>query len=213
MAKTNVALTKTCASCGQQKPLSAFLQLSGAEGSTYSNVCATCRKANLDKPAPKDPDEVTTSTTGLRIDSKTKVEEAKNIREHKKQIEETNLKEAEKEEHIKLEQTQKVEHVAKEEKKHRKTFLEKSSFLDSNKAKNTVTRVFGGEEQRAKERQIDLTGPVLDTAIGKEKYKTAVFKQFTDWLGKPVIGKAPATKPGTLTEYAKNTWGPNSRKK
>lgn len=43
-------LTKTCSSCGQEKPLSAFLMLTEHEGAGYGEICVTCRsKAAAEK--------------------------------------------------------------------------------------------------------------------------------------------------------------------
>jgi hypothetical protein len=46
---TKNQLSKTCINCGLQKPLTAYLQIAGAEGSTYGNICSTCRGSGLGK--------------------------------------------------------------------------------------------------------------------------------------------------------------------
>ena len=71
MSNPNLSLMKTCSSCGKQKPLSAFLQLSGKEGATYGNVCSICRKTAIEKPN-IEPDESTRQGSGVVIDSKAK---------------------------------------------------------------------------------------------------------------------------------------------
>src|SRR5260221_9265818 len=90
MNKSNVSLTKTCSSCGLQKPLSAFLQLSSQSSATYGNICSACRKTNAENVAtPKEAEEEsTTSKTGLKIDAKTKVKSELDKLEFIKQVEE-----------------------------------------------------------------------------------------------------------------------------
>src|SRR5690348_10216895 len=95
MTKPNQALLKTCISCGQQKPLSAFLQFSGQLGSTYGNVCASCRKTTLEKPAPKEPEESTRSDSGFNLGSKAKVAGDRDKQQIRQQREELNLEEKE----------------------------------------------------------------------------------------------------------------------
>src|ERR1700722_17983588 len=89
-------LSKTCVSCGLQKPLTAFLQISGPEGSSYGNVCSTCRGSGLGRKIviPAVEEEHSTSSTGLKIDAKAKQQierekkrksEEKNVLEHKEE--------------------------------------------------------------------------------------------------------------------------------
>jgi hypothetical protein len=44
-------LTKTCSACGMQKSLSAFLEASGPQGTTYGSICSACRKTGMDNPS------------------------------------------------------------------------------------------------------------------------------------------------------------------
>lgn len=38
-------ITRTCTHCGMLKPLSAFLHISGTQGTLYGSICSTCRGA------------------------------------------------------------------------------------------------------------------------------------------------------------------------
>ncbi|VVC75127.1 hypothetical protein AQUSIP_04030 [Aquicella siphonis] len=230
MSKTHISLTKTCASCGEQKPLSEFLQLAGAQGTTYGNICASCRKTQMEKDAGhKDTDEVTTRTTGVKIDSKAKVKGDIDKLEFRKQMETEYFDEREKTEEKEIKQTQKTQHTAREEKKHREGFLEKRSFLDSSKkpAGTSAAPVFGGEEQKAQAGKLDFaTGPVEHTRVtGQIKLtQSPIYQAFKNWLGNaPIVSAAERaakqkTNPGEkahsdpLIEHMNNKYNPRNRK-
>lgn len=75
MTHQHDTLTRICAACGMEKPLSVFLQMSDAQGTSYSALCATCRGANASSQAHKRPDDerTTTTTSGNWIGAKEKV--------------------------------------------------------------------------------------------------------------------------------------------
>jgi hypothetical protein len=114
-------LSKSCLSCGLQKPLSAFLQITGPEGSSYGNICSTCRGSGMGKKITitEVEDDHVSSSTGLKIDGKAKQQidrvkkrkaEEKVVLEHKEEI---------KDEHEKLEKTERKEIKEDAERKHR----------------------------------------------------------------------------------------------
>src|SRR5579885_705059 len=228
MNKTNTSLTKTCSSCGQQKPMSAFLQLAGPQGTTYGSVCASCRKSNAEKPSlPKELEGTITSGTWTKIDSKTKVKAEIDKRELRKQVEEDYFEERDKKDEKKIKRTEKIWGIAQDEKKR----IEKRSFLDSSKKPSSISSsmVFGGEEQKAKAGKIDFaTGPVENTRVtGQVKLtQSPIFQAFKSWLGNaPIVStsekaaqaqkKSPNNKTvetESLDEFANRTWGPRSRK-
>jgi hypothetical protein len=232
MSNSNTSLTKTCVSCGVQKPLSAFLQISGTQGTTYGNVCASCRKTNIEKaPKPTEPEESTTSTTGVKIDSKTKVKAEFDKREYRKQVEEDYFEERDKKDEKHTHRTQKTENISQDEKKHRNSFLEKRSFLDSSKKSNTSnpSQVFGGETQQTAAGKLDFaTGPVEYTRVaGLVKVtQSPIFQSFKSWLGNaPIVSAAekaaqqknktqptPAADKEPLNEYLDKRHGPGSKK-
>ncbi len=195
--KPSSSLTKTCSSCGQQKPLSAFLQLSAAQGAIYGNICSSCRKIQAEKPPkPKDVEGSTTSTTGVRIDSKTKVKEAKDKRDRWQHTEEEYFEEREEKGEEEVQKTEKNVSISKDEKKHREHYIEKRSFLDStNKAKPiSGEQIFGSEEHKAKEGKLDFaSGPVEYSRVaGTLKTQSSIFLGFKKLMGPkaPISGAA-----------------------
>lgn len=219
MEKTQLPLTKTCSVCGQQKPFSAFLQLAGPQGTTYSNICSSCRKTAMEKSGTKkEPEEQTTISTGFKIDAKAKVQDAVEKREHLKKVKELGEEEQKKKEGIKLEKTRKTDFISKSEREHRETFLKgKRSFLDlgrqpekrerSGEITQRATEEAVVKEQIAREEQqattTDLTVPYLDTQFGEklkygqhfrefQKKYGQHFQEFQRWLGKDKDGKNPA---------------------
>lgn len=230
MSSTHISLTKTCASCGEQKPLSAFLQLTGTQGTAYGNICATCRKTQMDKKSGhKDTDEVTTRTTGVKIDSKTKVKDDIDKLEFRKQVELEYFDEREKSEEKQIKAIEKSHHVAHEEKKHRTSYLEKRTFLDSTKKTSSsgAAPVFGGEEQKANAGKLDFaTGPVEHTRVaGQIKLtQSPIYQAFKNWLGNaPIVSAAeraskqkgkPDSKASAdpLNEHISNKYNPRNRK-
>ncbi|MBX3709865.1 MAG: hypothetical protein KIT56_04715 [Gammaproteobacteria bacterium] len=197
MASPNKSLTKTCNSCGLQKPMSAFLQFTGSQGATYGNICAACRKSNNETlDSPKEPEESTTSTTGVKIDAKTKVKGEIDKREYQKQIEEQYFEDREKQDEKLIKAIQKTQHLAKDEEKHRKNFLEKHSFLDNSKKPQSTSSssVFGGEDHKIKEGKLDFAaGPVEYTRVaGQIKLtQSPIYQAFKNWLGNaPIVSAA-----------------------
>lgn len=200
MNKTNNALTKTCNSCGEIKPLSAFLQLSGTEGTTYSNICSSCRKTEIEKAKQKEKDDLSTTSIGHKIDAKVRVKDVFDKRKLHQETQEEYFEERDKVEEKETRKEKFFETVRKDEKEKR----EFRSFLDNSKKTTTrpVERVFGGEEHRAAEGKIDLAGgPFQDTHIaGKLKYtQSSVFSEFK----KRVLGGAAPIN--SAEERVKNT--------
>src|SRR3990167_5377681 len=75
MAKNNLS-TRVCTSCGLKKPLSAFLQISGREGTRYGSICSTCRGTGVKEKTTTDArDDSQGSSTQLknRIGAKEKI--------------------------------------------------------------------------------------------------------------------------------------------
>jgi hypothetical protein len=205
-------LGKTCVACGLQKPMTAFLQITGPEGSSYGNVCSTCRGSGLGKKITIAPveDEHSSSSTGLKIDAKAKqhLDRMKKLKADEKEVKEQKEEQKhEKELHEKLERK---EIKAEEEKNHRINFIEakKDSFLNY-KSKPAVSLPPKTAQQRANDQhialdkvaQIDLTNKeegakaeniakninlstsFVDTATGEIKYQSPEFLKMRAWLG------------------------------
>lgn len=213
-------LTKTCTICGQRKPLSAFLQI--IDTHEYGSVCASCRKAGLDQ-IPKEPEDSTRSTTGAKIDAKLKVKEAADNREIRKQVEEDYFEERENQDEKQVLHKEKVGSIAKDAKKHRSEFLEKRSFLNTQKPSTSSQPVFGGEAHKAAAGELNFKGPVDITRVaGTIKTTSSTFRTFLTRLGNAPIASAlekavkqknqnKAATPDPVSEYLHKNRGPGAK--
>lgn len=152
----NPTLTKICSSCGFERPLTAFLQVAGPKGTLYGNICASCRSGKIEKKVQlTEAEEGTRSSSGLKIDEKTKKKTDQLKKEHKKEADEKYVKEREKTtEDTKL-KTEKIDKKLKSEKTHRETFLQ--SLVNVHTAKSTaatqqkITTTYTNEQAASKE--------------------------------------------------------------
>ena len=219
-------LLKMCNTCGERKPLAAFLQLAGSSGTTYGNTCATCRSINAHKEdTPKDSHESTSSTIGYKIDAKAKLHSEIDKKQQHQHTEELYREEKEKAEHKKVKIRQKIRKHESEQRKHRQTYLDKSSFIKeqtkTDRERLTQTKIqsearIKGEATKHEEKlkTIDLTAPYQPSQTGAQlKHQGAIFNQFKSWLG----GAAPISRQGsklasnqqkkeTLTKIVDETW-------
>jgi hypothetical protein len=133
MDKQPNPLTRVCTSCGVKKPLSAFLYVSGAQGTTYGTICSDCRRTvtQPNKNAPKESDEHSTSSSGLRIGSQQKIATTIEKRRQHKDLSESYEQEAKDRDQLKEEHVEREETKEKAEKDHRKFFIDvkKQGFL------------------------------------------------------------------------------------
>lgn len=234
MSNPKSLLLKICSVCKEKKPLSAFLQLSDKQGTTYGNICASCRKqlsAKTTAPTPTDEESSGTSTKA-KIDSKTKVHDAKDKRQIREQVDERYHEEREKDATQEDKQIQKTLTIAKEERKHREGFLEKPArpFLDtSEKAKRAADeQIFGGTAQTAKEQEIKTDAPFVDTGFIKQRSQGIAWQSFRRRLATSATGfgtekqflqkedkkTLDANKKETL-DFVEKTWpsGPGTKKR
>ncbi|HTM63615.1 MAG TPA: hypothetical protein VL360_03840 [Gammaproteobacteria bacterium] len=214
-------LTKTCVSCGQQKPLSAFLEMSGTQGTAYGNVCASCRKTALEEMERRRKTEAegsTTSETGHKIDSKTKIHESVTKREEFQQTEEEYHKERDINETVSVEVTEKKQQAAQKEKKHREDFLHRPIKPSDKKteAAKAASQKFASETharyiqqnlaadlekhgsfEESKKTQHDFSVPYQGQQMGGQiRFSGAIFQQFRQWLGNsaPVVNNVNITQ-------------------
>ncbi|MEO8401983.1 MAG: hypothetical protein ABI597_09365 [Gammaproteobacteria bacterium] len=133
MAKRK-SLTRICTACGIEKPLSAFLHISGAQGTTYGTICSTCRSAGITEKSNEllTEDERSGTSSGIRIGSKQKVEIEKQKKLEFKEFKEKQVDEVKKREKTSYEKLERTEQTEKAEKDHRKTFIDakKQGFLN-----------------------------------------------------------------------------------
>jgi hypothetical protein len=184
MSKSN-QLTRTCSSCGIQKPLSAFLHLGGTQGTTYGTVCSDCRRDVIAPklPALKDRDDSTSTSAGFRIGAKAKISaemEKKRLSLDKK---ESNLIEVRKREYLKIETEINTEQKEKAEKEHRRFYLDtkKQSFLTGTKTAPlnklplaTQTAEIKGPGRSADEKTRQLESKKLEEIIDNELKLTTI---------------------------------------
>lgn len=199
-------LTRTCLACGLEKPLAAFLQITGAQGTIYGNICATCRSTGAKGKSilPKtETDEGGSGSTRLKIDAQAKMridfqrklqeDELKELTQEEKQEKEKNI----------FEKTERKETKEKAEKDHRLGYIEakkKQGFLRQPQEKKTPSeKITPGSSQEfiearkaeetaateaeAKLLNTDVSQLYLDPQFGELKFQSEIFKRFKDWLG------------------------------
>ncbi len=193
--KTSTQLTRICAVCGIQKPLSAFLQISGAHGTTYGTVCATCRSAGLkEKTAAPIEDERSPTGAGTRIGAKEKVFMEKEQIRQAKDVKELHKKEIKERDELETKKFESIQAREKAEKEHRKNYLEtkkQQGFLGRTTTPVSAEKTpvhqdetayvaeaqkqeeVSKQEQRAT--SIDTTAPFITTQTGEIKYQSSIF--------------------------------------
>lgn len=129
-------LIRTCSSCGLEKPISAFLQISGSHGTIYGNICATCRsKEAREKPKLEGDEERGTIPTGQRIGAKEKAYADKKVYRQIQDNKELDRKDRQQKDLFKEEKIEKTLIKEKERQSHKKHYLEtKTEFLIGKKS-------------------------------------------------------------------------------
>lgn len=127
-------LTRTCSACGLEKPLAAFLQISGRQGTNYGAVCASCRAIGrtAKQTTPISDEGSTTETTDKRIGAKEKVYLEQEKTRQLKDLKELYLKAAKKRDEEVITKIEQIDTKEKAEKEHRKFYIEtkqKQGFL------------------------------------------------------------------------------------
>lgn len=144
-------LARVCTECGVKKPLSAFLQLGGANGTTYGMICSECRRTSIQpkQSTPKDTEERSSSSSGLRIGAQQKIAiESEKKQQHKDKKELSHIEEKNRDE-LKAEKLLREESKLKSEKEHRIFYIEtkKQGFLSNIANKAPVAKqVFNAQQ-------------------------------------------------------------------
>ncbi len=201
-------LTRVCSTCGKQKPLTAFLQLSGNQGTSYGTVCADCHRTVI-TPESAAKQEDTSTTSSSRIGAKERVFIEQGRQRTAQNTKATENKEAKKKKHLNNEKEEQLELKSKTALDHRKFYLDpkKVAFLADTKIPPTNTA--GQKEQREKaststfnEKKIasdtqkregdidahlnlttvDLSIPFLDSRADI-RYNSGFLEQFKEWTG------------------------------
>lgn len=194
-------LTRVCAACGIEKPLSAFLQISGKQGNTYGNICATCRRQGKTAPGTQEDDAGGGRSVGHRIGTKEKVYAETETKRQIKDLKELYRQEINKKEERLDKKTKETDTIEQERKDHRTNYIEakQKTFLDSKREKveASIERTLADREKTMesikqedlvrRELQIaswDMPGGYVDPQAALAKYKEGSFLQFKTWLGK-----------------------------
>lgn len=200
MNDINNSLSKTCAICGLPKPLSAFLQLAGPQGTVYGNICAHCRKAQANQPPTPEPEDRTRSSTGFKIDAKAKVQGERDKRSQREHTEEAYKEDREKNKKTRNLIGQRKDKLAKEQKTRIESFLDKRP---GEKRKQPPQNIIA--ERAAKEQKTDYQGPFMDTQIAKIKHQSVFRREFANWIGGGTgIGAAAAKQANQLAQQKKD---------
>lgn len=205
---SNPRLTRICSSCGLEKPLAAFLQIS-KQGTFYGTICASCRAAERTAQQTAGSDEDgTTETKDKRIGSKEKVSlEQENARQIK-DLKELYIKAAKKRDEEAGAKSEESDLKEKAEKDHRKFYIEtKQSFLSQRKpddiknieikednVKHEKTHrenqqkveTYKQEDIIKQEIQItslDFSNPFIAGQTSQFRFQTDTFLKFKSWLG------------------------------
>lgn len=191
MADSNDNLTKICIGCGQPKPLTAYLKMPGAKGSTiYGSMCSECRKANLEKLKQTERDESTRSSTGFKIDAKAKVADDAGKIDSKLQLDLDYHEERDENEENLLIKEEKDQHIASKERQHRDERAKKEDERIAAKSEASAETII--EKKPGTSGVVDLSVAVIDTAQPKAMFQSADFLRFKKWLGSsaPIVGQA-----------------------
>lgn len=162
--------SRICSSCGQEKPIMAFLELSGDLGRTYGHICADCRQAGLGEKSSieAEPGDKSGGTTRAQLDHKFRMQtEEERVAQIKHESELKEQERAKKEAEAK-EKTAKEEHLEETEKKHR----EEQQPLDTKKEKTVTVDKTAVEKQEStafQDRQ-----KVLQTFAGEKSWADRV---------------------------------------
>ena len=200
MVKQN-QLSKICFNCGLQKQLSAFLQISGPEGSSYGNICSTCRGSGLGKeiviPEKENEERHSSSSTGLKIDAKTKVHLDIENKQRVQSQKETEIKETKKRESTKDELLERKEKKDEAELKHREAYIEpkkKDSFLNYQSKKPAQKPITAPEKEAVIKKAVMDQHGILQTLHKEELAKHEEKVKGTDLVNIDVDLSQPLEK-------------------
>ncbi|HSW70113.1 MAG TPA: hypothetical protein VLI69_08210 [Gammaproteobacteria bacterium] len=161
-------LTRICTTCGIEKPLSAFLYLSSKQGATYGQICASCRGAGQKEkisslPPNEDEDEHGGETSsGARMGAKQLLEIELQKKQELKENKDWREKKAKKREQISLDKMELLEQKEKDQKFHRKNYLETQQGFLRYQTKN---QVFGEKSMLQKKEEF------FHAAVSEEKHR------------------------------------------
>lgn len=189
----NTSLTRTCIACGIEKPLSAFLQITGARGTTYGNICSACRSKGIPGKHSQAEEERTSTSSSMAIGAKQRAEITKaqeNIQQEKQITEKEELK---KEEKMLDEKTDARQEIEKAERIQRDTYKQKQSFLGFSPTRQTDVQQKTIHQKSNEQVHVKSTlasqekHRALETANKVEAIKQELQRTTLDLSGAPLI--------------------------
>lgn len=194
----NKILNRTCLACKLEKPLNAFLQLSGTQGTTYGSICSTCRSETARKKAlaPKEPeqDESDSGGSGLKINGKAKVRQETDQKIQRKKIKDSSHIADKAQEKLILDKAERKEIREKAEKDHRTDYIDAKKKQEKRAighgitaGKNIFTEHHEAIEAQSKEtaeqhesrlNKIDTLHEFRDSQFGEIKFHSEIFRAF-----------------------------------
>lgn len=172
MKKSNQLLAKTCSICGLQKPLSAFLEMTSGSGTTYGNVCVSCRKIAANQPK-EEAEESTRSTSGRRIDSNTLLQDEFLKKELTKKLTADSQLDRISKDQKQVKQQLKKDNIAQGEKNHRKNYLEKRFFSSSSASAPDTKKALAAQQTLIADRN-EQTNNQQEAVIKNEKERVDI---------------------------------------
>lgn len=202
-------LTRTCSACGEEKPLSAFLQVGGAQGTHYGAICTPCRIAGKTT-APDEKhneEEGTTIRSGERIGIKEKVYATREQRRQREDTKQLFIKDSKKRDEFRDDLQKDIDRKQKIEKAQRKIFIDekqKRGFLNQSKIperagksteriappltreQDNLAETLKIEDIIRQEFQItslDFSAPFIANQTTQVKFYSDTFLRFKSWIG------------------------------
>lgn len=236
-------LTRTCIVCSVEKPLSAFLQITGKQGTVYGAICFSCRSAGKTEKAKPHDDERSSTSSGMRIGAKQRLEIEQKQKQEYREREQKREEHAKKHEQVSLNTAERIEKQEKAEKDHRELFIEekKKAFLNyqSKKMPASIKTLIGQPREQTSAQTVIAEDKIrLEEASKKEEAvkknearvttldamgapiimsnlnrNNAIFREFLARLPKDSAIVKAFSKTEDPREFIEKTWGPSSRKK
>jgi hypothetical protein len=208
--------TRTCTACGQVKPLVAFLELAGAHGHSYGNICSTCRGSNSAQKSTienSEPGDKSGGSTRFQLDNKARMQtevEKEDLFKHQNDLVQD---EKAKKDQLAENTSAQTEQKEKIDKKYREDYLQSQEQQATTKTKKQPTGSFldrqkQGAQAYTQEKlwvekgQIVVATENLQTSNKTEVQKTAADVSTID-LGEPskMIGRSAESIFGRFRDY------------
>ena len=197
---SQIQLNKTCINCGLQKQISAFLQISGPEGTSYGNICSTCRGSGLGKAVvipEKEDERQSSSSTGLKIDAKSKVHIDVEKKQRIQNESELDIKEAKKKELTQDELLERKDKNKESEQKHRQAYIEpkkKEGFLNYQSKKPAQQPITAPEKEAVIKKTVQDQHGILESLQKEDTQKHDEKSKGIDLLNMDVDLSQPLEK-------------------